>query len=170
MPRPARYRTAVAGPLSVSLAMVTSACRGPTEPLRNPELLTFAATAEGTSDLLIAVSATNETARDVYLEFGGCPPRVLAYAPGRAEGVPRWQGGPRCITQPLLAATIHPGETISPVQFSARVPVPEILGDSLPEGRYDIAAQLEFQRGTGAASTQDIVHLPAGSVLLSRAD
>jgi hypothetical protein len=39
---------------------------------------------------------------------------------------------------------IAPGDTISPREFTLRIPFPEILGDSLPDGRYYLAAELEW--------------------------
>jgi hypothetical protein len=166
-----RWRAAgTFGPL-VCLAMVASGCRGPTGPARDPELLTFSATTEVTNEapghLMVTVTATNGTHHTVHLEFGPCPLRLTAYAPGSPDGTPVWEGGPRCITQPLYTVTILPAQTISPEQFSARIPIPQVLGDSLSEGRYDITAEMEFQRGEGSSLTFDTVRFPAGSAVLT---
>jgi hypothetical protein len=58
---------------------------------------------------------------------------------------------------------VTPGEIISPREFSARIPFYEILGDSLPDGRYYFTAELSFQLGHSKLS------LPAGEAYLTSA-
>jgi len=126
-------------------------------------------------ELRTVVTVTNSGPRRVSLEFGACTLLLRAYrTPARTgrpvwyseRARPRWAGkddfGYAC---PMYLAhrVLAPGESVSPKEFQARVPVPEILGDSLPEGRYSFTAQLGF----AGANRADTVRLPAGEADLT---
>lgn len=109
----------------------------------------------------------------VGLLWGGCPFTLKAYQtstlPGRAVwDSRRWQ---HSRSPPGVAAgcvdalagpgrPFAPGDSVRPVAMRWDGHMEDVLGDSLPEGRYHFHAQLAF-RG-------DTLHLPAGSVHLRR--
>ena len=149
-------------------------------PLQAPDLLHYAAETrvEGTGprELVARVVATNPTDRNIYLEYGACSLRLRAYRTPERTGRPLWHSEYR---QPpgsefgyacpgyLATQLVAPGEVISPAEFNARIPLYEVLGDSLLDGRYYFTAVLEFQSGAGTTLANDTVRIPAGSADLT---
>jgi hypothetical protein len=135
--------------------------------------------------LVTRVTATNTGSRRVQVQFGDCALRLRAYRTPARTGRPVWRSelrgppyergedgfGYACLAY-LAGAVVAPGETIAPNEFSARIPFPEILGDSLPDGRYWLAAELDLlgERPAGGLD-RDSVRLAAGEAeLTSRVD
>ncbi len=108
------------------------------------------------------VTVTNTSNRRVRIEYGHCALSIRAYRTPERSGKPAWDERRLGRPCPLYLAgnTLRPGESISPSQFRSSIPVPEILGDSLPEGRYYFSANLELN-GQMAA-------IPAGEGELRR--
>jgi hypothetical protein len=114
-------------------------------------------------------SITNTTSRPIYLEYGDCALSVRAYRTADRSGEPAWRsefrapwagyGGYDCLAY-LATATVAPGATFQPREFQLAVPVIEILGDSLPDGRYYFSASLRLNFARTA-------EFPAGSANLS---
>ncbi|MDQ3309886.1 MAG: hypothetical protein M3497_07140 [Gemmatimonadota bacterium] len=110
----------------------------------------------GTPDTLMTrVTAANITRRPIHIEYGGCALQVRAYRSAARSGQPVWRSegrqpvdGTSSYTCPLYAAsaTIAPDESFSPREFSLRVPVPEVLADSLLNGRYHFSVSLHLNR------------------------
>jgi hypothetical protein len=98
-------------------------------------------------------SITNTTSRPVYLEYGDCALSVRAYRTPDRTGEPAWRsefraswaGGSQYVCLSYGAtATVAPGATFQPREFQLTVPLIEILGDSLPDGRYYFSASLRL--------------------------
>lgn len=133
---------------------------------------------EGEAPLMLTtqVVAMNPTDRPIYLEYGSCAPRLRAYRSADRRGAPVWRSEHRrrpgdtygyvCLGY-LATSWVQPGEAISPPEYHARIPLYEILGDSLPEGEYHFLAELEFQRGAGLVLKHDVVTFSAGSAELA---
>ncbi len=60
----------------------------------------------------------------------------------------------------LASATLQPGESHRPWEFRIRIPVDEILGDSVPNGRYYLTASLRL-------NFRETPEFPAGVVELA---
>lgn len=153
-------------------------------PLRNPALLRYAVQTQvaGVSPqrLSTQIVAVNPTDRPIYLEYGACALRLRAYRNADRRGAPVWRSEYRrrpgesfgyvCLGY-LATNWVQPGEAISPPEFSAHIPLYEILGDSLPEGEYHFTAEIHFQRGAGTSLEHEVVTFPAGNAELnSRVD
>lgn len=96
----------------------------------------------------------------VRLEYSGCPVEVQYFRTTARTGSPAWAQfrvqNFGCIL-PLYVRTLAPGDTL---QLGALSLPREVLGDSLPAGRYYVAAVL---RPNG-----ETVRVPAGEVELTR--
>lgn len=104
------------------------------------------------------VTVSNPTARRVWLEYGSCALRVRLYPSAKPTGSPVWDSARREILCPAYLAghELEPGASFSAPEFAVQVAVPEILGDSLPDGRYLVSASLMLNYVT--------VELEAGTV------
>lgn len=103
---------------------------------------------DGEPDSLhVSVTVTNLDSVPREFETGGCGP-VLGYAAADPSRRPVWSsarrrswpgGGPYACGLGVLLVQLAPGESrqVGPVY-----PVPEVLGDSLPAGRYRFVAQV----------------------------
>lgn len=94
------------------------------------------------------------------LEYSGCPVEVQFFRNASRTGSPAWTmfrvDNFACV-QPLYTDTLAPGDTLE----LATVTLPrEVLGDSLPAGRYYVAAVLRPNR--------QVIRVPAGEVELTR--
>lgn len=128
--------------------------------------------------LITEVRITNTGARRVELGFGGCALQVRAYRTPERTGTPAWRSELR--TDPrnprvgygcpgsLGIFLVHPGASRTFSGIGGRVPVYEILADSLPEGRYYLAAELEVIDSSRREHRADTLRLPAGDVDLRR--
>jgi hypothetical protein len=110
----------------------------------------------------VAVQIINRTDRRVALEYGACPLQLLVHENADRAGPAVWNSAkqldetgqlPVCPLY-LKFSELGPGETRKP-DFRATFPVADILGDSLPDGKYHFTAQLVLGG--------DTVPLPAGS-------
>jgi hypothetical protein len=98
-------------------------------------------------------TVTNPTRRPIHIEFGACALQIRAYRTPERSGSPVWYSERR---QPadgsgsygcpayLAMHTLAPGESFSPPEFKERIPIREILADSLPNGRYFFTGRLEL--------------------------
>ncbi len=105
------------------------------------------------AELETRATITNTTRRPVHIEYGACSLQIRAYRTPERSGSPVWYSERR---QPadgsgsygcpayLAMHTIAPGESFSPPEFKERIPVKEILADSLPNGRYYFTGRLEL--------------------------
>lgn len=109
--------------------------------------------------LATSVTVANVGSRPAALEFpDGCPVLIRAYRTPDRTGTPAWdQAHETFCTMAIQHFTINPGESR---KFTARTDARQILGDSLPNGRYFLTAML---RKTGWT-----LELPAGEVELAR--
>lgn len=108
------------------------------------------------ADLSWIGEITNESPDSAHLEFGACGLRVHAFRDGSSE--PAWDSAHRgpvvpagtatevVLVCPLYLAEAHlaPGESVAPAEFALTVPVAELLGDTLPEGRFRFEAWFEL--------------------------
>lgn len=109
--------------------------------------------------LRTTVSITNTGARPDTLQLpGGCPVLLRAYRdPGRT-GTPAWdQERDIVCTLQLLLLDVAPGQTRT---LEGRATAHDILGDSLPNGRYYLTAVLRPEN--------QVVELEAGDTELVR--
>jgi hypothetical protein len=127
------------------------------------------------TELHAASSVTNTTSRAIYLEYGACALSLHAYRSAARSGAPVWRSdrrapwerlGPRerrggygCPAY-LRARALAPGATLERREFQLRVPLIEILGDSLLDGRYYFSAIVRLNDG----HTPEI---PSGSATLA---
>lgn len=169
---------------TVSVGAGTLALSADTRPpLQDPDRLRYAAesSVEGIAPrwLVARVVATNPTDRHVYLEYGACALRLRAYRTPERTGRPVWRSeyrrhpraehGYACLGY-LAIALVSPAGEISPPEFNARIPLYEVLGDSLPDGRYYFTAVLEFQSGAGTTLAHDSIRVRAGYADLASAN
>ncbi|HEV2148806.1 MAG TPA: hypothetical protein VGR37_15485 [Longimicrobiaceae bacterium] len=120
-------------------------------------------------ELHAEASVTNTTARPVYVEYGACALHLRAYRTPARAGEPAWRSerrepwegtmGYACPSY-LASHTLAPGETFSPKELRLRVPLVEVLGDSLTDGRYYFTASLRL-------NFRPTPEFPAGSAELS---
>jgi hypothetical protein len=104
-----------------------------------------------------AVSNRTERRRTVTFP-DGCVVLLRAYRDADRSGAPAWdQRRAVMCTQAIVQARLDPDDS---VEYSARATAREILGDSLPGGRYYFTAYL---RPDGR-----VVELPAGQMELRR--
>lgn len=110
----------------------------------------------------LAIQLINGTDRRVALEYGACLLQLLVHENADRAGPAVWNSAkqldetgqlPVCPLY-LKFLQLGPGETRKP-EFRAAFPGADILGDSLPVGKYYFTAQLVVGG--------DIVDLPAGS-------
>jgi hypothetical protein len=118
-----------------------------------------------TDSLGVTASVTNTTSRPIYVEYGACALSLRAYRTPDRSGEPvwrsefraSWRGGSTYVCLAYGAsATIAPGATFQAREFRLAVPLIEVVGDSLPNGRYYFSATLnlnfartpEFPAGT----------------------
>jgi hypothetical protein len=98
------------------------------------------------------VTFRNTNALPVRLEYGACSLDVLAYRTAERNGRPAWDSRLRSAGKGvvygcpayLAVDAVAPGEAKSPPQFNAAYAVREILGDSLPDGRYYFMARIRL--------------------------
>jgi hypothetical protein len=129
---------------------------------RDPRVLSFAAASEvvgvAPRELLTRIVATNETNQAVHLEFGACSVIVHAYRNRERTGQPVWRSDQRRLACPAIGYSVVaiPGDAMP---FDLRVPLYEVLGDSLADGRYYFTAAV-FLSG-------ERISLPAGAAYLT---
>jgi hypothetical protein len=125
------------------------------------------------------VTVTNAGPRPVAFEHGACALALRLFRTPERAGRPVWrseyrgpagadprQGGYACTAQ-LLLQVLAPGDS---VVFPAAIPLAEVLADSLPDGRYHVAAELTLLDDALPADRWETRHaLAAGAVDLVRA-
>jgi hypothetical protein len=93
--------------------------------------------------------------------------RVQAWSAPERTGSPAWDSQREtepetghAVSHPGYARvdSLPPGEANVHREWRRRIPVPELLGDSLPPGAYHLSATLRL--------LGDSVHLPAGCIRL----
>src|SRR5690606_18542008 len=91
--------------------------------------------------LATTVTVENIGSKPAVLEFSdGCPVLLRAYDSPEREGAPAWdQANLTVCTLAIQTITIEPRESR---EFKVRTDAREILGDSLPNGRYYLTAVL----------------------------
>jgi hypothetical protein len=115
--------------------------------------LTFtAATTVANGTLNVHAALTNTNTQTVRLEYGACAISLLAYRTADRSGKPAWNSDLRKTYPPpgydyacpayLALGRVGPGATLSPGEFNPRIPVNEMLGDSLPAGHYYFRATI----------------------------
>lgn len=118
------------------------------------EALTYNVDTRLVDTLLYATaSVTNAGTRAVYLEYGDCVLSLRAYRAPERTGTPVWRSEARatwdgahsyiCLAY-LAVTTLAPGATANPLERELRIPVVEVLGDSLPDGRYYFSGTLRL--------------------------
>jgi hypothetical protein len=109
----------------------------------------------------------NELDVPVRLEYGACALRLRAYRTPQRTGKPAWRSEWRAPANGMYSygcpgylaiGHIPGGGEFSPREFEIRVPLAEILSDSLPNGRYFFTAVLE--------AAGDTFRVPAGDGVL----
>jgi hypothetical protein len=145
-------------------------------PLEDPRLLRYqtATTVEGAAPRTVVtrIVATNPTDRWIDLNSGACFLHVSAFRDAARTGRPVWRSDAKpvaCISI-LLGYRVEPGGTLGPNGFTRSFAVTDILGDSLPAGRYWFKARLEFVYDAPQGGLYDLgIEIPAGSAELALA-
>lgn len=122
--------------------------------------------APGDSLLEVRVRAVNTGQAIRTLEFGSCSMNLGVVSVGRTPER-KWEylvwansRRPALSCEPYPATRdLAPGTSVSPSDYIRRVPIPAILGDSLPPGRYRVIARV-FANGRSS------VQLESGEVEL----
>lgn len=128
--------------------------------------LTFtAATTVAGGKLSVHATMTNTNAQAVRLEYGACAIDLLAYRTSDRSGKPAWDSALRKTYPPpgyayacpsyLATGKIAPGATVSPAEFNTTIPINEMLGDSLPAGRYYFKALIGMNWRTNVVMAGD---------------
>jgi hypothetical protein len=138
-------------------------------PLARAEDLQVRAEARTTDDSLHAWAIlVNTSDQRVRVEHGHCALRLRLFRGAERTISPHWHSEYRmpwnngaaygCSDVRLIGGIEAEGE-YSPWEFSLAVPLVEVLADSLPDGRYFVAGELELN--------QDTLHFPVGEVELA---
>ena len=114
------------------------------------------------------VTITDTTSQPWRLEYGACALALFAYRTPTRTGPPAWNSTQRRTAGGLdymcplylRVGILEAGETSSPRELNAAYPLTEILGDSLPNGRYYFTAHVRMNWRTK--------ELPAGDAELRR--
>ncbi len=137
---------------------------------------------EGTApgQLVVVASAVNPAERPVTLLYGACTLRVrLHHAPSRATAAV-WRSEDKLVEvagawhRSVCIAIGLGGELLSGERYTddrywrRSYPVAEILGDSLPAGRYHVVAGLILREESRHPVPDDTVWVAAGTVDLRR--
>jgi len=108
----------------------------------------------GDSLLEVRVRAVNTGTAVRTLEFGNCSMNVgvssTGPAPARQWELVTWSSSRRPPLRCLeyqATRDLAPGDSVSPADYRRRLPIREILGDSLPSGRYRITARVGANGG-----------------------
>lgn len=109
--------------------------------------------------LQTTVTLTNTTSAPQTLEIpGGCPVLLRAYTTAERTGEPAWdQSRDIVCTQQVMIARLGPGES---EEVTGRASARDVLGDSLPNGRYYLTAVVVPNRQQ--------VEVPAGEADLAQ--
>ncbi len=120
----------------------------------------------------IQMAVRNRSAQARGVQYGSCAMWMLLHREPTRSGRPAWNSSEQLVrfgrgwTRPvctaiLLGDSVRPGQTYSDRRWRTAVRADEILGDSLPTGRYYVTAVL-ILRGA------DTVRIPVGAVELPR--
>ena len=105
--------------------------------------------------LEVAVTVTNVGSEQVSVAYGPCPVRLRAHQRSHPAEGPVWEEPDRGCSDSLAVTDLASGESARPKEFQRRVDEPEILGDSLNDGQYVIAAMVTVNGGsTDVAASQ----------------
>jgi hypothetical protein len=121
---------------------------------------------EGRLRARVTVRNTNREA--VRLEYGACSVTLLAHTTAERVGKPLWNSrfrrDPNGIAYAcpsyLAVVTLNAGQSLSPGEFNPGFPISEVLGDSLPAGRYFLTAEVRLN--------WRLMSVPAGAVTIGR--
>ena len=108
-----------------------------------------AVTGSDADSLTARVTITNTNTESVRIEYGACSMQLLAYRSRARQGTAVWNsnarfGGRVGCPAYLVVGVVRPEETASPKEFNAAYTVREVLGDSLPSGRYYFSAHVRL--------------------------
>ncbi|CAN5196157.1 hypothetical protein BH24GEM2_BH24GEM2_17150 [soil metagenome] len=124
--------------------------------------------------LRTAVTVTNMGNRPVRIEYGPCSFHLRAYRHVHRTGRPVWDeqrwpnpnpktGVFRICDLYAVTFVVEPGASHTAHSFQIEPTVPDVLGDSLPPGRYFFTARLEL-----TVPLSKNPEVPTGSVVLTR--
>ena len=146
--------------LLVCLPVVSGCRQHPSRELRRLPIdgVRFVAEAKlvtpGDSLLEVRVRAVNVGSAVRTLEFGNCSMNIGVSSAGSAPGhkweLVTWASSHRPPIRCLdyqATRDLAPGDSVSPADYRRRLPVREILGDSLPAGRYRITTRVAANGG-----------------------
>lgn len=164
--------------VSMFMGISCSADTGPMDPVLRQEVVVdgvrYSAQASVESAepfrVLATISATNVSRTSRLIEYGHCAARLLAYKDTARSGSPVWDQR-RVVANPdtgnafvcllyLRRVQLAPNQTFEPDEFKTVAEGRDILGDSLPEGRYYLTVLLEVN--------WDTLKIAAGDVLVTR--
>ncbi len=123
-------------------------------------------------ELRVFTTIRNVESRIVELFWGSCSFVLRVYRDSNLRGQPVWDSWKRMLSRGQGAFSgmgcegyaaggdLVPGDSVRPREFRWHGGVQDILGDSLPEGRYYLQTEIRFRA--------DTLKVPAGSVQLSR--
>jgi len=121
-------------------------------------------TRDTTQMLATSVTLTNTGEWPAHLEYGACAVRVLAFRDEARTGNPVWNSDYRTPYRStsrygcILVLYMRDLEPSKSADFAFVSPLIELVGDSLPNGRYYLAADLLV------TAHPSFTRIPAGSV------
>jgi hypothetical protein len=131
------------------------------------ELRVIHGSTNASDSVVVDAVLINRTVGPIVIEHGACPVRLRAFRTPDRTGSPDWKselrspwnGGPDYAC-PLYLKSVElaPSQEFSPDEFVLRVPISEVLADSLPDGVYHFTVELEV----GSRSVQ----IPVGEAEL----
>lgn len=125
------------------------------------------------------VTITNASDSTVVISYGACPVSLRVYHNAERAEPYSWDSAALPNPDPSTGlyrgfcvstaqeSRLAPGESISPAPFDVATPVGQILGDSLPSGRYYLVARVRLSPHPLTEVAPDtVVSVPAGEVEL----
>ena len=152
-----------------------TAVRDTAPPVADLTLLRYRASTEVSGStpptLRTTVHLSVAGARNVKAEQGGCAVSLRAYRTPRRTGAPVWDSRRRDHVCGLTLIEYVIGRGMPRDRLLYEVPVPEMMGDSLPDGRYYFTARVRWPAAPPLegqpATRESAVDIPAGDAELT---
>jgi hypothetical protein len=125
------------------------------------------------------VTVTNSSDSTVIVSYGACPVSLRVYDNAQRVGPYSWDSAALPSRDPSTGlyrgfcvstaqeSRLATGKSISPASFELTTPVGQIVGDSLPSGRYYLVARVRLSSHPLTEVAPDtVVDVPAGEVEL----
>jgi hypothetical protein len=150
----------------------------PTPPTRDLSAIEFSATSRivgnGPRTLNTVTTLKNTGRRSVVFDYGACNVSLRLYHTADRSGSPVWRSERRQPpgTNSGYDCTLEGHTTVLPpgdsITFPVRIPMYEVIADSLAAGRYYVSAELSLEHEIPGSRASRVRTLAAGSVDIRR--